>query len=98
MTAFDAHGRFCTRRDGGLGLMQEFRIDPAFSPAFATALASLSGQLEDASTDEALDEATLTGIAYLSAGIISLAQVEDEIQEVIAEVMKWGEAVEASMN
>lgn len=60
-------------------------------PAFTTALASLSGGLDDATSEQELDELVEHGASLLRLKIVTCEDARDETEEVLIELMQWGE-------
>lgn len=96
MNLLEAHAAFCTRPDGGHGLLHP-QCDRDTAPVFCTALVALSGQLEGSETQEDLDAALQHAYYLLRENIATPEQYHDEVTEVIEAVAAWGEAAELSL-
>ena len=93
LTALDS---FYRRRDRTI-LPADIEVDgtPAW-PEAATAAAMLSGQLDDAVTDDDLDDAVRHFISLFEIGVLSQEQWDSAIQEVLCELLAWGNEQEAA--
>src|SRR5437867_7157389 len=96
MTTLEAHDRLAVRPDRSLLPAAALLGGVDVWPAFVAALASVSGMLEDSRTDADLDEAVRHGWTLLQAGVVELAAVESKTKAVIAELWRWGQAVDAA--
>ena len=105
MKPIDAHGRFAVLCDSNFKDWQLPDADPALVsqpdwPGWATAFASLTGELEDLADDA--DDATLLktlrqGWGLYQMGALSQEQLEAETENVLREVLQWGDAIESKI-
>lgn len=99
MTTVDAHAMFQSvpddRRPDGLPPIEG--IDPAllFAPMM-TAAVRLSGRLEQCQSGAELERAIVEFHRGMKAGEINLEQWQHEGLQVMAEVVQWCEAIDAT--
>lgn len=96
MTKLEAHARLAAREDRSVFDGEVFAHTDAGQtvdiwPAFTTALASLSGGLDDATSGQDLDELVEHGASLLRLQIVTCENVRDETEEVLVELMQWGD-------